>query len=349
MEHHSGGGTYFPPETRYGRPSFHHVLTEIARIWRNERPKVDSNRATLLEALSQSPPAATSDLTIDLIPDAATHLVAAIDFQNGGLRGAPKFPQCSIFELLRRHALTSGDTTSQNALDVTLRHICQGGIYDHLGGGFARYSVDAHWLVPHFEKMLYDNAQLIGLLARHWLSGPDDLFRIRIEETVAWTIREMLTAEGAFAASYDADSEGEEGKFYVWSADEIERLLSPESAFTFKTIYDVTQPGNFDGHNILNRLNHPNMLSPTIEANLKAARHTLFEHRQIRTRPGCDDTVLADWNGLMIGALAEASLLLAKPAWSAIAANAFEAVMSLLWHDGSLHRNRPVATWARRR
>ncbi len=333
------GGTYFPRESQYGRPGFRHVLTEIARIWRDERHKIDSNRSALLEALSPSTPATGSDLTLDLIPEAASHLVAAIDLQSGGLRGAPKFPQCSIFELLRRYAVVSGDTAARNAIDVTLRHICQGGIYDHLGGGFARYSVDAHWLVPHFEKMLYDNAQLIALLARHWVSDRDDLFRLRIEETVAWALREMLTAEGAFAASYDADSEGEEGRYYIWSAGEIEGLLSMATATTFKTIYDVTQSGNFEGHNILNRLKHPDLLDPSLEDDLKAARQTLFDHRRTRIAPAWDDKVLADWNGLMIAALAEAGLLLSRSDWIDAAAHAFKTVMSLLWHDGRLHHS----------
>ena len=331
------GGTYFPAESRYGRPGFRHVLTEIARIWRHERHKVDSNRTALREALSPPPPGAGADLTPGILAEAARQLLSAIDPEHGGLRGAPKFPQCSIFELLRRHGVAAGDGAAHWALDLTLRHICQGGIYDHLGGGFSRYSVDARWLVPHFEKMLYDNAQLVGLLARHWVKDRDNLFRLRIEETVAWTLREMRTREGAFAASYDADSEGEEGKFYVWSADEIDRVLPDRLRIPFKTVYDISTPGNFEGHNIPNRLGHLDLLDAASEADLGAARALLFQHRRSRIHPAWDDKVLADWNGLMIAALAEAGMLLDRPDWIAAAAAAFDAVMGLLWKDDCLH------------
>ena len=331
------GGTYFPKASRYGQPSFQHVLREIARIWRDERDKVENNRVALLEALS-SPmeSAAGAPLTPTVIAEAAHHLVQAMDIQHGGLRGAPKFPQCSLFELLRRHAIIANDSAAYRAVDVTLQHICQGGIYDHLGGGFARYSVDDRWLVPHFEKMLYDNAQLIGLLARHQVNTPNKMFRIRIDETADWVLKEMLTPEGVFAASYDADSEGEEGKFYVWAEDEIDHHLGANIRDTFKAIYDISTGGNFEGHNILNRLHHLDLLDDAAEAALATARQVLFAQRRGRVPPAWDDKVLADWNGLMISALAEAGMLLDRPDWIAAASSAFDSIIDMLWHDERL-------------
>jgi uncharacterized protein YyaL (SSP411 family) len=333
------GGTYFPRHSNYGRPSFRHVLTEIARIWRTERHKIDSNRAALREALATPLQPTGGDLTPDLLAEAARHLVAAIDVEYGGLSGAPKFPQCSLFELLRRHAVDAGNADAARAIDVTLLHLCQGGIYDHLAGGFARYSVDRRWLVPHFEKMLYDNAQLVGLLARRWADTRQPLFRIRIEETVAWLLAEMTTPDGAFVSSFDADSEGEEGRFYVWSEAEIDACLPSAAAAEFKRVYDVTPAGNWEGANILNRLHHLALHDDATEARLAEARRRLLEVRSRRVPPARDDKVLADWNGLMIAALAEAGLLLARPDWVAAAARAFSAVDALLWRDGRLHQS----------
>ena len=177
--------------------------------------------------------------------------------------------------------------------------MCEGGIYDHLGGGFSRYSVDERWLVPHFEKMLYDNALLLELLALAWQRSANDLFRTRAHETVAWLAREMTTEQGAFCASLDADSEGEEGKFYVWSLAEIEAVLGKDDAAFFAAHYDVTAAGNFEGHNILNRLKHlPRSMED--ETRLAPMRAKLLQERGKRVRPGLDDKVLADWNGLMI-------------------------------------------------
>ena len=194
------------------------------------------------------------------------------------------------------------------AVEITLDHICEGGIFDHLGGGFSRYSVDERWLTPHFEKMLYDNAQLLELLAIAYRRSGKPLYRQRARETVAWLAREMTTGEGAFSASLDADSEGEEGKFYVWSYDEVMRQLGSEDGDFFARRYDATPQGNFEGHNILNRLTaQPH--DDADEARLAALRAKLFAARETRVRPGLDDKVLADWNGLMIAALANASLL----------------------------------------
>src|SRR3954451_15605187 len=249
------GGTYFPKEARYGRPAFVDVLREVARLFREDRAVIDNNRTALMARLAQhARPSGKVTLGIEELDAAARQLAGAIDPVDGGLRGAPKFPQASLFEMLWRAGVRSGDTRFFDLVDVTLQRICEGGIYDHLGGGFSRYSVDDKWLVPHFEKMLYDNAQLLELLALAWSRGGADLFRQRAFETVGWLTREMTTAEGAFSASLVADSEGEEGKFYVWSLAEVETALGPENAALFAAHYDISAGGNFEGHNILNRL-----------------------------------------------------------------------------------------------
>jgi uncharacterized protein YyaL (SSP411 family) len=318
------GGTYFPKTARYGKPAFADVLREIARLFREEPDKIERNRLALMERLAAAArPAGAVTIGRTELDSAARQLGGLIDPVNGGTRGAPKFPQAALFECLWRGGLRTGEARYFAAVEITLDHICEGGIYDHLGGGFARYSVDERWLVPHFEKMLYDNAQLLELLAIAYRQIGKDLYRRRAYETVGWLKREMTTEEGAFSASLDADSEGEEGKFYVWSYDEVIRRLGIEDGEFFARHYDVTPAGNFEGHNILNRLK-PQPRSDTDEARLAGLRDKLLSARTVRVRPGLDDKVLADWNGLMIAALANAALMLDEPAWLDMARNAFE-------------------------
>jgi hypothetical protein len=255
---------------------------------------------------------------------------------NGGLRGAPKFPQPAILEMLWRAGARTGDARFFETVEHSLDRMCEGGIYDHLGGGFSRYSVDERWLVPHFEKMLYDNAQLLELLALAYQRSGKELFRQRARETVEWLAREMTTPEGAFAASLDADSEGEEGKFYVWSRAEVEQALGPDAA-DFAVQYDVSAAGNFEGHNILNRLKHlPRSIGEGSQIGVESQRSIddaarfsmlrgkLLEYREKRVRPGLDDKVLADWNGLMISGLVNAGIILDEPGWIAMAVRAFD-------------------------
>jgi uncharacterized protein YyaL (SSP411 family) len=332
------GGTYFPKESRYGRPAFTDILHEVARLFREEPDKIEQNRAALLARLAQKArPAGKVTLGLEQLDAAAQQLGNAFDSVHGGLRGAPKFPQPPLLEMLWRAGLRSGDARFFEVVEHTLERMSEGGIYDHLGGGFSRYSVDEKWLVPHFEKMLYDNAQLLELLALAYQRSGHALFAERARETVAWLSREMVTGEGAFAASLDADSEGEEGKFYVWSLAEIEAALGADAA-DFAAQYDVTPGGNFEGHNILNRLKDlPRNMEDTgggasagghtpaeDAARLSMLRGKLLEIREKRIRPGRDDKVLADWNGLMIAALVNAGIILDEPSWLVMAKRAFD-------------------------
>ena len=330
------GGTYFPNTARYGKPAFADLLREVERVFRENPQSVEQNRSALMARLMAS--ARPTGRVVIAAPDldrAADQLLSLIDPVNGGIRGAPKFPQSMMLEFLWR----AGERTNNNrrfaAVELTLARICEGGIYDHLGGGFSRYSVDERWLVPHFEKMLYDNALLLELLAVAYLRSRNDLFRRRAHETVAWLTREMITPEGAFCASLDADSEGEEGKFYVWSLEEVTSALGSDEAAFFAAHYDVTAEGNFEGHNILNRLKHiPRSMED--EQRLAPLREKLLSLREKRVRPGLDDKILADWNGLMIAALVNAGLALDEPLWLEMAARAFLFIDAKMAHGDRL-------------
>jgi uncharacterized protein YyaL (SSP411 family) len=331
------GGTYFPREERYGRPSFVRVLNEVARIYRDEQHKVRQNADALKDRLKpQRRHDAAAPPPEAALADLARRLVQAVDPTHGGIRGAPKFPQPQFFQFLWRAGLRFGHANPLEAVDLTLSRIAQGGIYDHLGGGFARYSVDEKWLVPHFEKMLYDNAQLVEMMTQAWREQKSPLYKLRIEETIGWLFREMVVEGGGFASSLDADSEGEEGKFYVWNLAEIEDALGAEDAPLFAQIYDVTAEGNFEGHNILNRLGSIAPRDAETENRLAALRDKLLERRALRVRPGFDDKVLADWNGLMIAALANAADAFDRADWLEAAERAFHFVCVRMSANGRL-------------
>jgi uncharacterized protein YyaL (SSP411 family) len=317
------GGTYFPPEPRWGRPGFAQVLQGVAQTYRSEPEKVTKNVTILREALGKlGQPEAGEGIDPALYDRIAERLLREVDPLNGGIGTAPKFPQCGIFESLWRGWKRTRQAPYREAVLRTLTTISQGGIYDHLGGGFARYSVDARWLAPHFEKMLYDNAELVDLLTLVWQETRDPLYAQRVAETIGWLEREMASPGGGFCSSLDADSEHEEGKFYVWSATEIDAVLGEDAAL-FKEFYDVTPGGNWEGHNILNRLYHPALADEETEDFLARCRRQLFAVRAPRVRPGLDDKVLADWNGLMIAALANAALTFERADWLALAGHAF--------------------------
>ncbi|MFQ5971619.1 MAG: thioredoxin domain-containing protein [Alphaproteobacteria bacterium] len=335
------GGTYFPPEPRFGRPGFPHVLREIARIYHDEPDKVTSNATALLDALKRlSQPGEAGRLDMATFDKACELLSGQVDNVHGGLRGAPKFPQPSIFKLLWQGYKRSRSDALRHKTLLTLDKMAQGGIYDHLGGGFARYSVDDRWLVPHFEKMLYDNAQLLELYTHAWLETRKETYAERVRETVAWVLRDMINPNadsetGAFSATLDADSEGEEGRYYVWTAGEIDELLGADAGL-FKSVYDVGSGGNWEGRTILNRIANPQSRDPETEARLARCRAILLDARTRRVLPALDDKILADWNGLMISALTVAAESFGEPAWLTAASDAFRFVTTRMHQDGRL-------------
>ena len=333
------GGTYFPPVSRFGRPGFKDILRRVAELYKQEPAKISANVATLGEALAKLSQATSgSPITLEVTDRIAERMLQDFDPVNGGIGGAPKFPHVPAYTLIWRAYQRTGNEAFGDAVVLSLDKMCQGGIYDHLGGGFARYATDDAWLVPHFEKMLYDNAQMLDILTLVYPQTKSPLYAIRVEETVSWVLREMVAEGGGFASTLDADSEGEEGKYTVWTAAEIDDLLGPE-AVRFKDAYDVTSEGNWEGKSILNRTQRPELGDDDHEAALTAARATLLEARQSRVRPGWDDKVLADWNGLMIAALANAGWVFAKPAWVDAARRAFGFITANMVKDGRLRHS----------
>lgn len=329
------GGTYFPKEPRFGRPGFVGVLREISRLYHAEPERILKNRDAIKQHLGKTDRGDGGTLGPADLDRIGLRLSELIDTENGGLQGAPKFPNPPILEYLIRYARRTGDAEARRRFLLTLERMALGGIHDHLGGGFARYSVDERWLVPHFEKMLYDNAQLLELFALAYAETGRALFRDAATGIVTWLEREMTTPEGAFASSLDADSEGEEGRFYVWSLPEIREVLGEEDAAFFARVYDISPEGNFEGRNIPNRL-VSGEAPPAVEERLAAMRKTLLGRRASRVRPGLDDKVLADWNGLMIAGLVRAAPLLDRPDWIALARRAYRFVSDSMSRDGRL-------------
>jgi len=331
------GGTYFPKESSYGRPGFTHVLDSVASIFRNEPEKVTKNRDILKNALkkqNQTPEGDRPKLTLEVLDRIAERYAQEADPEFGGIGSAPKFPQTYVLENLWRSYIRTGNETLNEIVVKALSAMSQGGIYDHLGGGYARYSTDAEWLAPHFEKMLYDNALILDLLLLVHQETKNDLFEERIEETISWLLREMIAENGAFSATIDADSEGVEGKFYVWSATEIRELLG-EDAEQFSEFYDVSLDGNWENTNILNRLEYQGRLDEDLEENLKKQREILLKARENRIRPETDTKVLTDWNGLMIATLAKAGHYFSNTEWLERAENAFLAITSTVMTENN--------------
>ena len=314
------GGTYFPPERRHGLPSFRDVLAAVSDAWRERRGDVESAAAGVSDAIATAmrglPPAAGPDATT--LRTALAALATSFDPVQGGWGGAPKFPQPMAIEwLLRQHAAT-GDREALAMALRTLDRMADGGIRDHLGGGFARYATDARWLVPHFEKMLYDNAQLARVYLHAWQATGDVRYLDVARETLDFLLREMTLPDGAFASSLDADTEGEEGATYVWTDAEIRATLDPHDAALVAEAYGVAPGGNWEGRTILSRVVDDGTLgmrhglpSDQVEARLARARGTLLAVRDARPQPGRDDKAIVAWNGLAIAALADAAAALA--------------------------------------
>jgi uncharacterized protein YyaL (SSP411 family) len=316
------GGTYFPKEPRYGLPGFPELCERVAEAWRDKRAAIAAQNAEVLQALGRTLPRPAQqprELDAESIKLLLETLRANFDARYGGFGAAPKFPHPSDLELCLRHG------ESEIAL-LTLTRMCEGGIYDQLGGGFCRYSVDARWMIPHFEKMLYDNGPLLGLLADAWLASGDVLYSKCAAGTAGWIMREMQSPEGGYYSSLDADSEGEEGKFYVWDRDEVQRLLTPEEYAATAAHFGLDQPPNFE-----NRHWHLYVAQPGAAAVAK-----LFAAREKRIRPGRDEKILVSWNALAIRAMARAGRAFERPEWIASARRALEFIRAAMWRDGRL-------------
>jgi uncharacterized protein len=324
------GGTYFPKAPRYGLPGFVAILERIAEVWREQRAAIGEQGEQLKLAFARlQPRAAAGNAALDGAPLGAAleALRAGFDARDGGFGSAPKFPHATDLELCLRRGETA-------MVDTTLRRMCEGGLFDQLGGGFCRYSVDARWAIPHFEKMLYDNGPLLALLADAWRVTGDALYARCAEATAGWIEREMQSPEGGYYASLDADSEHQEGKFYVWDAAEARALLSPEEWGTLAPHFGLDGPPNFEGRHWHLRVARP--LREGGEASLAAAKAKLFAAREKRVRPGRDEKVLASWNALAIHGMAHAGRALGRPGWVASARRAMQFVRSRMWRDGRL-------------
>ena len=342
------GGTYYPPEPRYGMPSFQQVLIAVSDAYANKRADIEGQAERLTAALARSGNIApgTDELSPRILSEAVGKLQQYFDDQHGGFGDQPKFPQPMTLDFAMSQYARTGDAETLNIAEMTLESMAEGGIYDQLGGGFARYSVDRIWLVPHFEKMLYDNAQLLRSNLNLWKITGRELFRRVIHETTDYVLREMTSPEGGFYSTQDADSEGEEGKFFVWTPAEIEAILGREDALLFGQVYGVTARGNFEGHTILNIVRPIEQVAKSaglkadeLKQRLGPMRQALFVEREKRIKPGRDEKILAEWNGLMIHALAEVGVVLDRPDALAAAQNAANFVLDKMSQpDGKLYR-----------
>jgi uncharacterized protein YyaL (SSP411 family) len=341
------GGTYFPKRARYGMAGFLELLPRVAEAYRDKREEIVRQNAALLDALTRTLPAPADAQALKRAPlDAAVREFAqAFDDVHGGIGQAPKFPH--PFELafcLRRHALDGGER-GLSITRLTLVKMAEGGLYDQLGGGFCRYSVDAYWSIPHFEKMLYDNAALIALYSDAWLVTQQPLLETTVRGIAGWVMREMQSPEGGYYSSLDADSEHEEGRYYVWTPDEVRGLLTADEYAVVEPHYGFDGAPNFEDREWHLRVMKPlevvakRLDVPVAEcaARLEAARRKLFAARERRVRPGRDDKVLTSWNALMVRGLARAARAFGEDAWLASARRAVEFIRARMWHGGRLH------------
>ncbi|MCB9149761.1 MAG: thioredoxin domain-containing protein [Caldilineaceae bacterium] len=343
------GGTYYPPEPRYGMPSFQQVLMSVADAYENRSAQVREQAQRLTAQLARTAliDAAEQDLGAEVLDEALANLRQYFDEYEGGFGQQPKFPQPMTLDFAMSQYARTGDPEALYMAELTLEKMAQGGIYDQLGGGFHRYSVDAIWLVPHFEKMLYDNSQLLRSYLHMWQITQKPLFLHIVNETIDYVLREMTAPAGGFYSTQDADSEGEEGKFFVWSPAEIETLLGAENARLFNAHFGVSPRGNFEGHNILN-INMTladvarrfGKTEQAVAAVIAEGKHALFAARELRIKPARDEKVLTEWNGLMIHALADCGAVLGRADVLDAARKAANFVLDKMSQpDGKLYRS----------
>jgi uncharacterized protein len=339
------GGTYFPPEDRYGVPGFPKILRGVANAYREKPQDVERSVEQILAALQRMSLSTESQqpFSSEIIGQSAEQLAQAYDTDHGGLGKAPKFPNVGVYELFLRHYHHSKGSRFLEMVTHTLTKMAQGGIYDHLGGGFHRYSVDEKWLVPHFEKMLYDNAQLVRIYTQVYCVTGEPLFKQVVDETMNYLMREMLHAEGGFYSTQDADSEGEEGKFFVWTEAEITRILGEKASEIFCRIYDASEEGNFEGKNILHPILTLEQASKffrrdltEIESLVSDAKGKLFQEREKRIKPFRDEKILTSWNGLMLSGLAEAIKISRNPRYPEAANRTVDFIFTQMFRDGYL-------------
>ena len=340
-------GTYFPKESRYHLPGFVDVLERISAFYRDRRHDIEQQNEAVLAAFGRmdAPPAVQhATFTAEPIAEAVRALLENFDSRHGGFGGAPKFPHPTDLELLMRESARSGNRSALDAAVLTLEKMAEGGIYDQLGGGFCRYSVDGSWTIPHFEKMLYDNGPLLRLYADGWAMTGKPLFKRVVEETVEWLEREMHAPEGGYFSTLDADSEGHEGKFYVWTPEQARALLEPDEYTVAASHYGLDDPPNFEGRHwhlrvqrdlaaVAERTGTP---LEACERLLVAARGKLFAARERRVRPGRDEKILTSWNALAIHGMARAAAVFGRPDWLASARRAVDFVRGTLWQEGRL-------------
>jgi uncharacterized protein YyaL (SSP411 family) len=341
------GGTYFPKQARYSLPAFPDLLKRVAQVYAENRAELAEQGQQLIAALAQTVPQlsrAGISLQDKPLALAVQQNMEHFDSVNGGLGSAPKFLHPAELDLLLRRGRVTGDEQARHAVHFTLQQMAHGGLYDQLGGGFCRYSVDERWDIPHFEKMLYDNGLLLALYCDAWQDSDDPLFARVVEQTAAWVMHEMQSPDGGYYSSLDADSEHEEGKFYVWQRDEVLSLLSDDEYALIEPYYSLDSTPNFESHAWNLRVSasleqiarHLDITRERAEALLDSAREKLFAAREKRIRPGRDEKILGAWNGLMIAGMARAARVFDRPDWLQSAQRAADFVRATLWHDGKL-------------